>query len=147
MSVLDSIQALVRNAGVFLLPLVLLAFATFALAIRSGLGVREITFSASHPERVARDVARWLRLLAAAASASPLVGLLGTVHGLITLFSGLEEAGSFDRDILSRGVGQALFTTEFGLAIAVPGIVLHALIGRSLRARSGATAARKGATP
>jgi hypothetical protein len=143
MNVLHSIRALADQAGVFLVPLVALAVGTFGLAFRAGLAVREVTFSATRPERVVRDVARSLRLLAALASAAPLVGLLGTVHGLIMLFGNLRDAGSFDREILTRGVGQALFTTEFGLAIAVPGIVLHAVIGRSLRARSGATAARK----
>jgi biopolymer transport protein ExbB len=139
MNVLDAVRTLVDTAGVFIAPLVGLAFATFGLATWAGLRVRDVEGALADLDRVARDVTRTLRLLSAAASAAPLVGLLGTVHGLIILFAGLEQAGAFDRDTLTRGVGQALFTTEFGLAIAVPGIVLHAVIRRSLRARAGAT--------
>jgi biopolymer transport protein ExbB len=137
-TVFGAVRALVDGAGIFAAPLVALAFATFALASWAALRLRDVELRAARPRRMVRDVTRALRLLGAAASAAPLVGLLGTVDGLIALFGGLEQAGAYDRDVLTRGVGQALFTTEFGLAIAVPGIVLHAAIRRSLRARAGA---------
>jgi hypothetical protein len=141
MSVLETIATMVRTAGLFIVPLAALAVATFSLATWAGLRVRDLKRPGPSPARVVRDVTRSLRLLAASASAAPLVGLLGTVHGLILLFAGLKEAGAFDREVLTRGVGQALFTTEIGLAIAVPGIVLHAAIRRSLRAHAGVTVA------
>jgi biopolymer transport protein ExbB/TolQ len=137
-SLAASIRAIFENAGVFALPLVALAFATFGLATWAGLRAREIRTRPSEARRIVRDVTRLLRLLGAAVSAAPLVGLLGTVHGLIDLFGSFEGAGAFDRDTMTHGVGQALFTTEFGLAIAVPGLVLSAVIKRSLKAHAAA---------
>jgi biopolymer transport protein ExbB/TolQ len=138
MSFGSSLRVLFENAGVFGAPLLFLAFATFALAAWAGLRTRELRARPAEARRIVRDVTRVLRLLVAAVSAAPLVGLLGTVHGLIVLFAGFEGAGNFDRDLMTRGVGQALFTTEFGLAIAVPGLVLQAAIKRSLRTHSAA---------
>jgi biopolymer transport protein ExbB/TolQ len=138
MSLAASVRAIFENAGVFAVPLVALAFATFGLACWAAMRARDLRKHPADAGRVVRDVTRVLRLLGAAVSAAPLVGLLGTVHGLIVLFAGLEGAGTFDRDALTHGVGQALFTTEFGLAIAVPGLVLQAVIRRWVRARSSA---------
>jgi hypothetical protein len=134
-----AIRAFVDNAGVFATPLIALALGVFWIATWAGLRVRDLDAGAPGAKRTVRDVTRALRLLAAAAAAAPLVGLLGTVEGLATVFGAVSKAGVFDRDALTRGVGRALFTTELGLAIAVPGIVLHAVVGRSLRARAGAT--------
>jgi len=138
MSLAASVRAIFENAGVFAAPLVLLAFATFGLATWAGLRAREIRSRPGEAARIVRDVTRVLRLLGAVVSAAPLVGLLGTVHGLIALFASFEGIGTFDRDTMTHGVGQALFTTEFGLAIAVPGLVLAAAIRRSVRAHAAA---------
>ena len=63
-------------------------------------------------------------MLGTIATISPLLGLLGTVIGMITAFTGLSEAGA-NPDALAAGISQALITTAFGLFIAVPGLVLH----------------------
>lgn len=138
MRVAHAVRALFETAGWFAIPLTFLALATFAIAWWTAMRLRDVARDPAHGG--ARDVTRALRLLGAAASSAPLVGLLGTVHGLIVLFSGLQRSGAFDRDLMSKGVGQALFTTEFGLAIAVPALVLHAILQRSLRVQSGALA-------
>ncbi len=59
------------------------------------------------------------------ATISPLLGLLGTVVGMITAFTGLTETSGANPDLLAAGISQALITTAFGLLIAVPGLVLH----------------------
>jgi len=138
MSLAAPIRAIFENAGVFAFPLAVLAFATFALATWAGLRARDLARHPAGARKIVRDVTRALRLLGASVTAAPLVGLLGTVHGLITLFAGFQGQGAFDRDAMTHGVGQALFTTEFGLAIAVPGLVLQAAIRRSLRAHAAA---------
>ena len=54
-----------------------------------------------------------------------MLGLLGTVVGMITAFTGLTETAGANPDLLAAGISQALITTAFGLLIAVPGLVLH----------------------
>jgi biopolymer transport protein ExbB len=68
---------------------------------------------------------RNLNMLGTIATISPLLGLLGTVVGLITAFTGLTETTGANPDLLAEGISQALITTAFGLFIAVPGLVLH----------------------
>jgi hypothetical protein len=138
MTVADASRNLLAGAGAFGIPLLALAFAAFGIATWAGLRVRDVAGGLQDPARVATDVSRALRLLAAAAGAAPLLGLLGTVHALIGLFAELEASGVFDRDTLTDGVGRALVTTELGLAIAVPAVVLHAAIRRALRTRTEA---------
>lgn len=68
---------------------------------------------------------RNLTMLGTIATISPLIGLLGTVVGMITAFTGLTETSGPNPDLLAAGISQALITTAFGLLIAVPGLVLH----------------------
>lgn len=68
-----------------------------------------------------RNLESWLRGLSSIAHLSPLLGLLGTVTGMISAFMKLEEAGSrVDPSILSGGIWEALMTTAFGLTVAIP---------------------------
>jgi biopolymer transport protein ExbB len=73
---------------------------------------------------------RFLQLVAVLAAVSPLLGLLGTVIGMIRMFDALAGggAGSTNVEALSGGIGEALITTEAGLIFAVPLILLHAAI-------------------
>ena len=68
---------------------------------------------------------RNLTMLGTTATISPLIGLLGTVVGMITAFTGLTDTSGANPDLLAAGISQALITTAFGLLIAVPGLVLH----------------------
>ena len=68
---------------------------------------------------------RNLNMLGTIATISPLLGLLGTVVGMIAAFTGLSEVTGANPDALAAGISQALITTAFGLFIAVPGLVLH----------------------
>jgi biopolymer transport protein ExbB len=75
-----------------------------------------------------REVAlleRWLVVLEIIVGIAPLLGLVGTVYGLITLFGGLSKnAGALgDYSQLSRGIGLALHTTLMGLLIAIPSLI------------------------
>ena len=68
---------------------------------------------------------------------APLLGLLGTVIGMINAFSKLEEAGSrVDPAILAGGIWEALLTTAFGLIVAIPALAaFYWLDGRVDKAR------------
>ena len=67
---------------------------------------------------------------ALAAATSPLLGLLGTVTGMINTFKLITVFGTGDPKRLSSGISEALVTTEYGLIIAVPCLLLFALLSR-----------------
>jgi biopolymer transport protein ExbB len=66
---------------------------------------------------------RHLVILEIVVGIAPLLGLVGTIHGLITLFGDLGQAGMSDNSALARGIAIALNTTLMGLMIAIPSLV------------------------
>lgn len=86
-------------------------------------------------ERVALDMLdglrSHLRALEVIATLSPLLGLFGTVLGMINAFQELESAGNqVDPGILSGGIWLALMTTAVGLAVAIPAVLAHNWLDR-----------------
>ncbi|MDI9384472.1 MAG: MotA/TolQ/ExbB proton channel family protein [Verrucomicrobiota bacterium] len=77
---------------------------------------------------------RHLGTLAVVGGVAPLLGLLGTVTGMIHTFQLVTVFGSGDARLLSGGISEALVTTEFGLAIAIPVLLVHAFLARRARA-------------
>ncbi len=73
-----------------------------------------------------------LGMIAMIAGIAPMMGLLGTVSGMIETFQAMNNAGSSDLAVMSSGIAKALFTTELGLIIAVPLVILHALIRQKI---------------
>ncbi len=73
------------------------------------------------------ELERNLHILATAAVIAPLVGLLGTVTGLIVCFNVIALEGSGDPQLLAGGVSQALLTTATGLTLAIPILALHSM--------------------
>lgn len=76
---------------------------------------------------------RWLSAIALTASVAPLLGLLGTVSGMITTFKAMSLFGAGDTSAVSGGVGEALINTELGLVVAIPALLAHALMSRKAR--------------
>jgi biopolymer transport protein ExbB len=68
---------------------------------------------------------RGLSTVAAMAAAAPMLGLLGTISGLVSMFQVITELGVNDPKMLAGGIGEALITTETGLVIAIPALLLH----------------------
>lgn len=79
-------------------------------------------------------VNKWTSFIAVCASSAPLLGLLGTVTGIINTFKLLTVFGTGDVKTLSGGISEALITTELGLVVAIFSLVLHAFLSR--RAKS-----------
>jgi len=79
---------------------------------------------------VQSQLQKWLPFIAVTAAIAPLLGLLGTVSGMITTFNGLSVVGTGDPKLLSGGISEALVTTLFGLVVAIPALVLHSLLSR-----------------
>lgn len=76
---------------------------------------------------------RHLGTLAVLGGIAPLLGLLGTVTGMIHTFRLVTLFGSGDARLLSGGISEALVTTETGLAIAIPVLIAHAVLARRTR--------------
>ena len=71
---------------------------------------------------------RKLRPLAAVATISPLLGLLGTVYGMIEAFQAASNAGHGKSDMLAEGIYVALVTTAAGLSLAIPVLIIHQVL-------------------
>jgi biopolymer transport protein ExbB len=76
---------------------------------------------------------RMLPVVAVTASCAPLLGLLGTVTGIINTFKLITVFGSGDVKMLSSGISEALITTEFGLIVAIPSILMYAFLSRKVK--------------
>jgi len=74
---------------------------------------------------VVPELERHLNTLCTIAAISPFLGLLGTVLGMIQMFSGLGTQGIGDPAIIASGIGQALITTAAGLAVAIPSLMFY----------------------
>ncbi len=77
---------------------------------------------------------RFIPIVWITAATAPLLGLLGTVTGIITTFKLLTIFGSGDPKALGGGISEALITTEFGLIVAIPSLILHAFLQRKAKA-------------
>lgn len=74
------------------------------------------------------ELGRGINTLAVIAGAAPLMGLLGTISGMITLFAAVTHYGTGDPKFLAGGISEALITAKTGLAIAIPTLFIHDLI-------------------
>src|SRR5690606_19716595 len=79
------------------------------------------------------ELEKFLPILAITAAAAPLLGLLGTVTGMIKTFNLITVFGTGDAKSLSSGISEALVTTELGLVVAIPALILHGLLLRMAR--------------
>ncbi len=76
------------------------------------------------------NLRRGVSFLGVVAAVSPLIGLLGTVTGMIGTFAVITEHGTGDPRLLSAGISEALLTTQLGLAVAVPALLVHTALLR-----------------
>jgi biopolymer transport protein ExbB len=77
---------------------------------------------------------RRLVILEIVVGAAPLLGLFGTIYGLIELFGGLGEVGLGDNSLLARGIALALYSTLLGLFAAIPALVAWSYYNRKVEA-------------
>jgi len=79
--------------------------------------------------RETKRLDRYMVILESVAGAGPLLGLLGTVTGMIRTFSVISIAGVGQAGLLSGGIAEALITTAFGLCIGIPALIAYNLLG------------------
>ncbi len=80
---------------------------------------------------VVHELGKYLNMLGVIASISPLLGLLGTVMGMIEVFATISGQGVGNAGALAGGISKALFTTAAGLSVAIPALFFY----RYLRGR------------
>jgi len=88
---------------------------------------REVMKEAIHDtgRQVVAEMERYLNTLGTIASVTPLLGLLGTVIGMIDVFTVIMDAGVGNPGILAGGISKALITTAAGLSVAIPSLMFH----------------------
>ena len=85
--------------------------------------------AASH---VIHGMERYLTALGTIAAVTPLLGLLGTVMGMIRVFSEIMVQGTGNAVVLAGGISEALITTASGLCVAIPAMVMHRYFQRRI---------------
>jgi biopolymer transport protein TolQ len=80
-----------------------------------------------------RRMERFMSLLAITASASPFIGLFGTVWGIMSAFEGIARTGSASLAAVAPGISEALIATAFGLAAAIPAVIGYNMFAAKVR--------------
>ena len=75
--------------------------------------------------QVIHDLERFLNTLGTIASITPLMGLLGTVIGMIKVFAAITSQGVGNPTVLAGGISEALITTAAGLSVAIPSLIFY----------------------
>ncbi|MFT7560832.1 MAG: biopolymer transport protein ExbB [Flavobacteriales bacterium] len=82
------------------------------------------------------EITKYMGVVATSAAIAPLLGLLGTVSGMINTFKMMTIFGSGDASTVSGGISEALVTTELGLIVAIPSLLISALLTRKTKSYS-----------
>ncbi len=98
-----------------------------AAGLRNMNGARDIMKESIEEEgrQVAQELERFLNTLGTIASITPLLGLLGTVIGMIKVFAVITSLGVGDPKVLADGISEALITTAAGLSVAIPTVMFY----------------------
>ncbi len=91
--------------------------------------IESIEQAAAH---VVHDMERYLGTLGTIAAISPLLGLLGTVFGMIQVFSDLMVVGTGNANMLAGGISTALITTAAGLCVGIPALIFYRMFLRRI---------------
>ena len=81
---------------------------------------------------VIHDMERYLSSLGTIAAITPLLGLLGTVVGMIRVFNAIVVMGTGDPSVLAGGISEALITTAAGMSVAIPSLFFHRFFQRRI---------------
>jgi len=78
-----------------------------------------------HGRQVVHELERYLNTLGTIASITPLLGLLGTVIGMIKVFAAITDQGVGNPTVLAGGISEALLTTAAGISVAIPSLMFY----------------------
>lgn len=103
------------------------------IAKRTPISQQRDDFMVAYLMEYRHKVERFMNLVSVTASIAPLLGLLGTVSGMITTFKMMTIFGTGDASTVSGGISIALITTELGLIVAIPSLIASALLSRKIK--------------
>lgn len=83
-------------------------------------------------DHTAHEMERFLSALGTIAAVTPLMGLLGTVLGMVDVFTDIMLQGTGNTAILAGGISKALITTAAGLTVAIPALIFHRSLTRKV---------------
>ena len=86
----------------------------------------------SNGRKEVEKLERGLLVLEVIAGIAPLIGLLGTVLGMVTVFDAITASGLGDAQVLSDGISKALITTVAGLSIGIPALAFHSYFSKQV---------------
>jgi biopolymer transport protein ExbB len=104
------------------------------LAARTGNSELDRRLLDYHAMRQRPQLSRFLATIAILAATAPLLGLLGTVTGMVTTFDVISLFGTGNAKALSGGISKALVTTQSGLLVGIPGLFMSRLLTRRAQA-------------
>lgn len=91
----------------------------------------ELCFIRRKTWRWDETVTSWIQPIRVLLAALPLLGLLGTIAGLLKTFLDMSMTGGFNmQQLIAGGIAEAMFTTQLGLVLVVPGLLMHTLLVR-----------------
>ena len=103
------------------------------IAKRTPVSQQRDDFMVAYLMEYRHKVERFMNVVSVCASIAPLLGLLGTVSGMITTFKMMTIFGTGDASTVSGGISIALITTELGLVVAIPSLIASALLSRKIK--------------
>ncbi len=122
MSELAQYSFLLKNPVIW--AILLVALLCYSLLI-------ELCFVRKRNARWSRKANNWIYPTRVLLSALPLLGLLGTISGLLKTFADMSATGGLDlQQVITGGIAEAMFTTQLGLTLAVPGLIMHSYLCR-----------------
>ena len=98
----------------------------------------EITF-VDNVEAEDGAIGQWINYLNVVAAVAPMIGLLGTVSGMISAFQTIGQVGMGDPSALAGDIGEALVTTATGLTIGIPAMIAYFILRNRLNSQILAT--------
>lgn len=134
---MDALIRLLEAGGAVMVPIVAVSFFAWGFGVHAWVRARgqwrELREGSVIPAQIdlASVEARQL-LLSSFVVILPLLGLLGTVAGIIDTFEVIREVGRGEPRLMARGIREALIATEAGLITALPALALHHLVGSLL---------------
>jgi biopolymer transport protein ExbB len=101
---------------------------------RTGNSMLDQSILEDHVMRLRPRIQQFLQTITILAATSPLLGLLGTVTGMVATFDVISIFGTGNAKALSSGISQALITTQSGLLVGIPGFLMSRLLTRRAHA-------------
>ena len=118
---LQSILDYGRAGGILMIPIAASAVAIWVLYANELFNAKFCSASQTR-----KSLENRISILAVLVAVAPLLGLLGTVVGMVDTFNAIAASSNANSSALAQGISKALITTQAGLAAAIPGTLAHA---------------------